>query len=52
MPTIENVYKVDAFLFNNIEDSIKFNNIYNNFKDEEQLKQIYLGIKNKIDYSI
>ena len=41
-------YKVNNFEFDNMKDAEKFNTIYNEFKNEEQLKQIYLGIKNKI----
>ena len=52
MPEIKTCYKVNNFEFDNMEDAEKFNAIYNEFKNEEQLKQIYLGIKNKINYKI
>ena len=52
MREIKLCYKVEDFEFDNIEDAEKFNKIYDKFKTKEQLQEIYLGIKNKIDYSI
>lgn len=44
-------YKVGNFEFNNQEDAGKFNS-YSGIFTDEQLREIYLGYKNKIDYTV
>ena len=38
MPKIKTCYKVNNFEFDNIENANKFNEIYNEFKNKEQLR--------------
>ena len=48
---VKETYKVANFEFNNQEDAERFNRYLNIF-NEAQLTEIYLGYKNKIDYTV
>ena len=48
---VETIYKVGKFKFDNLEDANTFDDYLVIFSDR-QLKQLYLGYKNGINYKV